>query len=111
MRGAIHPGLLVIHQTTLGSTKGQLERCRRRQKPVRQMLDSIPGTIRWGVGVRVHAGWAGAAPLWEFTQMGENVKTEPHRGRVGAPGGQSQQLHFLPLQKLPLPDQRVQRLL
>lgn len=99
MRGAIHPGRLVIHHTALGSTKGQLERCSRRPQPVRQMLDSIPGMIRWGVGVRVGAGWVGAAPLWDFTQMGENVKTEPHWGRVSAPGGQSQLLHFLPLQK------------
>lgn len=76
MHSTIHPGRLVIHQTALGSTKGQLERCSRRQKPVRQMLDSIPGMIRWGVGVCVCAGWVGAAPLWEFTQMGENVKTE-----------------------------------
>lgn len=42
--GAIHPRLLVIHQTTLGSSKGQLERCSRRQKPVCQMLATIPGT-------------------------------------------------------------------
>lgn len=44
-RGPIHPRLQVIHQTTLGASKGQLERCSRRQKPVCQMLDTIPGII------------------------------------------------------------------
>lgn len=38
---AIHPGLQVIHQETLGSSKGQSRRCSGRQKPARQMLNTI----------------------------------------------------------------------